>query len=59
MNVINKIRAFFQGKKTYLIALALVVYAVAGVVTGNLSWHEAVVVVLNGLGLGSVRAAIN
>lgn len=47
-----------QGKKTYLVALALVVYAVAGTISGQITADQAVYVVLNGLGLGALRAGV-
>lgn len=52
------IKTFLEGKKSYIVAIALVVYAVTGVYTGNLSQDQAVTLVLNGLGLGALRAAI-
>jgi hypothetical protein len=55
----KRIVAELQGKKTYVVAIALVIYAVAGVYTGQLSQPEAVTLVLNGLGLGALRAGIS
>ena len=54
----DKMREYFKGKKTYLIAFALVVYAISGVVAGQINPNEAILVVLNGLGLGAVRAGV-
>jgi len=53
-----RIADFLQGKKTYIVAAALVVYAVSGVVTGHMTGQEALLVVLNGLGLGALRAGV-
>ena len=50
---------FLKGKKTYLVALALVVFAITGVATGNLTTEQAVALVLNGLGLGALRAGVS
>ena len=47
-----------EGKKTYIIAALLVLYAIAGVITSQLTPEAAVFIVLNGLGLGTVRNAI-
>ena len=50
---------FLDGKKTYIVAACLVIFAITGVVTGNLTFDQAFVIVMNGLGLGSLRAGIN
>lgn len=57
--MVKKVASQFQGKKTYIVALSLVVYALLGVYTGQLSQPEAVTLVLNGLGLGALRAGIS
>lgn len=57
--MIKKVITEFQGKKTYCVALALICYAVLGVYTGQFSQTEAVTLVLNGLGLGALRAGIS
>jgi hypothetical protein len=54
MTVIN----WLKGKKTFIVAILLVVYALAGVVTGQLTLNNAILVVLNGLGLGFLRASV-
>lgn len=45
---------FFKGKKTYILAAALVAYAVGGVITGNLTVKDA----LELFGLGSIGATL-
>lgn len=55
----KKIVNELQGKKTYIVAAALVVYAVAGVYTGQLTQDAAITLVLNGLGLSALRAGIS
>lgn len=57
--VMKRIIADLQGKKTYIVALAIVAYAVFGVYTGQLSQDQAVTLVLNGLGLGALRAGVS
>jgi hypothetical protein len=47
-----------KGKKTYIVSIALILFGVAGVVTGNLTTEQAIYVVLNGLGFGAVRNAL-
>jgi hypothetical protein len=54
----RKVQELLQDKKTYIVALALVVYAIAGVYTNQMTSQEAILVVLNGLGLGALRAGI-
>ena len=54
----SKVSEFLAGKKSYIVAVALVVYAVAGVYSGQLTQDAAVTLVLNGLGLGALRSAI-
>ena len=55
----KRIISELQGKKTYIVALALVIYAVIGVYTGQLSQDQAITLVLNGLGLGALRAGVS
>lgn len=49
---------FLQGKKTYIVAVATVVFAVAGVIVGQLSIKEAIELVLGGGALASLRKAL-
>lgn len=55
----KRIISELQGKKTYIVALALVIYAVVGVYTGQLSQDQAITLVLNGLGLSALRAGVS
>lgn len=57
--MIKKIQILLQGRKTYVVALALIAYAVFGVYTGQLSQDQAITLVLNGLGLGALRAGVS
>lgn len=54
----SRVSEFLAGKKSYIVVVALVVYAIAGVYTGQLTQDAAVALVLNGLGLGALRSAI-
>ncbi len=51
MNILN-------GKKSYLIAIATIVYAVAGVLLGNMSMDEAIKLVLASGALASLRHSV-
>jgi hypothetical protein len=57
--MIKKVIGELQGKKTYIVALALICYAVLGVYTGQLTQDAAVTLVFNGLGLSALRAGIS
>lgn len=48
-----------SGRKTYLVSAALIVYAITAVYLGKMGTEEALLVVLNGLGLGALRAGMN
>ena len=56
--MLSQIRDILDGKKTYVVAIALVVFAVSGVISGNMTSEQAITLVLNGLGLGSLRASV-
>ena len=49
---------WLKGKKTYIVAAALVLTALSGFVTGDVTLAQAVDQALTGLGLGAVRAGI-
>lgn len=51
--------AWINGKKTYIVAACIVVYAVTGFITGNLDLNAAFMVVANGLGLATLRHGIS
>lgn len=46
------------GKKTYIAGGAAIISAVAGVLTGQLSIFEALIVALNGGAVASLRAGV-
>lgn len=48
----------FQGWKTYLIALAMLIYAGASYWNGDMSQIDAIQFALNALGLGALRAGV-
>lgn len=47
-----------QGKRTYIIACATILFGILGLITGNLPQDQALVIILNGLGLGTLRAGV-
>lgn len=60
----TKLEAYLSGKKTYIVALLLVVISVLDVVTGDMTVSELVaddnlIILLNGLGMASLRAGIS
>lgn len=50
---------FLSGKKTYIVAVALIIYAAAAVYLGKMDYQTAITLVLNGLGLGALRNAVS
>lgn len=46
------------GKKTYIVAIGAILYAVGAVVTGNMELTEAVNYILAGAGAAAIRNAI-
>ena len=48
----------FAGKKTYITAAAIIATAIAAFANGDATVVEAVVIILNGLGLGTLRAGV-
>lgn len=54
-----KILDIFAGKKTYLIALALIAYGITGLITGQASVETAEVSILAGLAALTGRRAVD
>jgi len=54
----GKVNGLTSGKKTYTIAILLLVFAIAGFTTGQLDQDQAVLIILNAFGLGGLRNAI-
>lgn len=52
-------KKFFEGKKTYIMTVAILCYALGGWVSGYVEPTTAITLILGALGLGSVRAAIS
>lgn len=55
--------SFLKGYKTYIIAILLVLVAIVNILVGDLSMMEfltdpSLLILLNGLGIGSLRAAL-
>ena len=57
--MLSKIREFLKGKKTYLVAVGVVIAAVISWSTGEVDLLGFAKLILEGIGLGSVRAAIS
>lgn len=62
--MLSKTEAFLSGKKTYIVALLLVLVACLDVVTGDMTVLELLeddnlLVLLNGLGLAALRAGVS
>ena len=63
---IHKVNQIFQGekmtmlngKKTYLVVVAMVLYGVLGVLLGKVELNTAIMDVLTGLGIASIRHGI-
>jgi len=49
---------FLKGKKTYLVALLMVLYAAFGLLLGDLNQEKTIHLVLEALGLAGLRNAI-
>ncbi len=49
---------FLKGKKTYIVAATMIIYAVSAAVLGEMNWQQAVLYIFNGFGLGTLRLAI-
>ena len=47
-----------KGKKTYLVSLLMVAFAVIGVVIGQVETQKAMEIALEGLGLAGLRNAV-
>lgn len=50
---------FINGKKSYLLAIATIVYAISGVVTNHLTFHEAVNLVIASGAIATLRHGID
>ena len=54
---------FLKGKKAYIVSGLLVLVALVNLLTGDIYWSELLadpnlIILLNGLGVGSLRAAL-
>lgn len=48
----------FNGKKTYIVSLGVILAAVGGYLTGEMTLAETVTTALAGLGLGTLRMGV-
>lgn len=49
---------WLKGKKTYLIAAVIILTALGQILTGDVTIAQALVLVLEGLGLGALRLGV-
>ena len=56
--MIDKIQTMLSNKKTYLVMIAGITAALAGLATGELTPAQAISGILGSLGLGTLRAGI-
>ena len=49
---------FLKGKKTYIVAVTMIIYAVSAGSLGEMSWPQAILYIFNGPGLGALRLAV-
>ena len=54
----DSIRTGLQGYKTYIVVAVAVLTALLGFINGEMDAVEAVLVVLNALGIGTLRAGV-
>lgn len=47
-----------KGKKTYIVVVATLCYALGGAVAGFLDWGNAILIILGALGIGAVRNGV-
>lgn len=57
--MVNKLWSFLQGKKTYLTALGMIVYALLGLYLGYLTQQQAAMYIFAALGMIGFRSAMN
>ncbi len=52
-------KEWLKGKKTYIVAVATICYALSGVVAGYIPIDQAVMLILGALGLGALRNGVD
>ena len=55
----NKLIGVINGKKSYILAIALVLYAVGGVISGNLSIYDAIGILFGGGAVATIKHAVS
>jgi hypothetical protein len=58
MDLLAKIGAWLQGKKTYLVMIAAILGAIAGYATGELTVVQMIQAIMAALGLGALRSGV-
>jgi len=53
-----KMVSFLQGRKTYLVAVVTIVYAVAGLIIGQVSQEAAIALILGACAVSGLRNAV-
>ena len=59
MNKVQAVWTWLKGKKTYILSIALVLYAVSGLLVGRLSVKEVIDLLFGSGFMATLRAAIN
>lgn len=55
---LRNLNVSLKGKKTYIVIVASICYALGGAVAGFLDWNTAIIVILGALGIGGMRNAL-
>ncbi len=55
----QNLTSFFNGKKTYLVALAMVIYGVAGLFLHQLTQDQAAAFIFQALGFSAIRKSLS
>ena len=50
--------SWLEGKKTYIVALVTIVYAVTGLIIGQVTQEAAIALILGSLGVSALRNAV-
>jgi hypothetical protein len=50
--------SWLEGKKTYIVSFVTIVYAVTGLIIGQVTQEAAIILILGACGLGALRNAV-
>jgi len=59
MQRITELKDKLNGKKTYIVAVLTIIYAVTGAAIGKIDWNTAVGIILAALGMSGLRHGIS